>query len=178
MKRFIYFLSIFMLLFAFSHETSAQRTDKTFSFGIGLEGAFPTGDLANGYGAGGGLTLRASYKMGSGFITLTSGAIVFTPKSFNDDDDLKAAMQIPFKAGYKFIFKEYFFVMGEIGYSSFSSYTTGLNNELVKLTNSGFAYAPTIGVQYNWLELGIRYETFSVTGGSLSYTGARLGFNF
>lgn len=178
MKKCFYFFSIFILLCAFTHEASAQRTDKTFSFGIGLEGAFPTGDLALGYGAGGGLTLRASYKVGPGFATLTSGAVVFTPKSFDDEDDLKVATQIPFKAGYKFIFKEYFFVMGEIGYSSFSSYGSGGNDELVKYTSSGLTFAPTIGVQYNWLELGIRYETFSVTGGSFSYTGARLGFNF
>ncbi len=181
MKKKLLLISTVTLLMGFSSQVYAQKMNKTFSFGFGLEGVIPSGDLAESYGMGGGLTLRASYKAGPGFVTLTSGALVFAPKSLDggeNSEDMKAAMQIPIKAGYKFIYKDYLFAMAEIGYSSLTTYAPNSDGELEKISSGGLVYAPSIGFQYKSLELGLRYETFSTEGGTASFMGLRLGFNF
>jgi len=156
---------------------SAQSSTKTFSFGIGLEAALPLGDAKEMYRVAPGLTLRGSYKVGPGFATLTTGALIYVPKSF-DDEDTKAGLQIPVKAGYKYLIQEHFFVMGEIGFSSFKQYFDDGSDHLASVSQSGFTYAPSIGAQFGTFELALRYESTSLSGSSLSTTALRLGFNF
>lgn len=159
-------------------QASAQKLSKTFSFGIGLEGGVTTGDLKKAYPVNGGLTLRLSYQVGPGFATLTSGAIGFIPKSFDDVEDLKASVLIPVRAGYKYIFNERFFAMGEIGYGSLKTFYTDHNDELASVSEGGFLFAPSVGVQFGVAEVGLRFESVSIAGGSISSMGIRLGFNF
>ncbi len=68
--------------------------------------------------------------------------------------------------------------MGEMGYSSFKIYYKGENGDLASSNSGGFTYAPTVGVNFNAVELGIRYEGTSLKGGTVSTIGLRLGFNF
>lgn len=177
MKKFQFFLISGMLCILCSFNAQAQSLSKNFSFGLGLEGGLPTGDVKEAYNLAGGLTLRLSYKVGSGFATLTSGGIAFIPESL-DGEDLKAGLLIPVKAGYKYIIQDHFFLMGEIGYGSFKQYFPDENDELASVSNGGFAFAPSVGVQFNVLEVGLRYESVSLPGGSLSFMGLRIGFNF
>lgn len=167
-----------LLLFSNSM-VNAQREGKKFSVGFGLEGGIPTGDSKISYNSTGGLTIRLSHLAGPGFFTLTSGALLWLPKT-NAGLDTKASIQIPVLAGYKYVFHKPFFVMGEVGYSSFKVYYKDPNGTgtVASSSSGGFTYAPTVGVNFNAFEFGIKYEATSLSGGTASDVGIRLGFNF
>ncbi|HRE52666.1 MAG TPA: transporter [Flavitalea sp.] len=178
MKKLQLLIVFGMLCIFGSLDASAQSLSKKFSFGIGLEGGLPTGDAKDAYNLAGGLTLRLAYQLGDGFATLTSGGIAFIPENLDGGDDMKVGLLIPVRAGYKYIIKDRFFVMGELGYGSFRQYYADENDELASVSDGGFLFAPSAGVQFNVLEIGLRYESVSLPGGSLSSVGLRLGFNF
>lgn len=177
-KILIYPALLLMITFMWNSDVSAQKMSKKLSFGLGIEAGIPTGNLAVGHSFGGGLTLRASYHVGPGFATLTAGGLVWVPKNLGGKD-LSMSFQIPVKAGYKFIFKDHFFAMGEIGYNTFKAYTLDSKGDMVSYSQSGLVFAPGIGVQFKSVELGLRYEVFPIGYGlSGSMLGIRLGFNF
>lgn len=94
MKKFISIAAgafCFLVLGFFS--AKAQKATKTFSFGLGLEGGAPLGDANTAYHFTGGITIRLSYHAGPGFITLTSGAEAYVPKS-GLGKSTKASLQI------------------------------------------------------------------------------------
>lgn len=176
MKKLMTTLMLLSIVFISAQTASAQKMSKTFSIGFGLEGGIPT---SAGYSGVGGLTLRGSYHVGPGFVTLTTGALAWVPKSLISGVSLKTNVQIPVKAGYKFIFKNYLFAMAEVGYNSFRTYGVDpITGEMIAYSNSGVVFAPAIGVQFRSLEIGLRYETLTFTAGSASMLGIRLGFNF
>lgn len=169
-------LGLFCLLISVGNIAKAQKETKAFSVGLGLQGGVPGGSNT-GYNFMGGLTIRLSVHAGPGFVTLGSGAVAWVPKSF-EGKSTKASLQIPVTVGYKYIFAKPFFVMGEAGYSSFRVYYNGGNGNVASATSGGFTYAPSVGVNFNVLELGIRYEATSLSGGTISAISFRLGFNF
>jgi hypothetical protein len=173
MKKTIVF---FLLVALCAAKANAQKETKKFSVGFGLEGGTPLGDAKTAYKFTGGLTVRFAYHAGPGFVTLTSGAVLFYPKS-DQGDNTKASLQIPIKAGYKYIFYKPFFIMGELGYSSFKIYYDDGGN-VASHSSGGFTYAPTVGVNFNAFEAGIKYEATSLSGGTISNLSLRLGFNF
>ena len=155
----------------------AQKEGKKFSAGFGFEAGLPVGTANTAYQFTGGIGIRFSFLAGPGFVTLSSGAFAYVPKS-GQGKSTKASLQIPIKAGYKYVFHKPFFVMGEIGYSTFKVYYAGTSSNIASNSVGGFTYAPTVGVSFNVFELGIKYEATGLTGGSLSNIGLRLGFNF
>lgn len=168
---------LFCLFMSVGSIAHAQSLNKAFSFGFGFEGGVPGGNAGTSYDFTGGLTLRFSAHAGPGFVTLSSGALIWAPKSFQGKST-KASLQIPVLAGYKFVFAKPFFVMGEIGYSSFKVYYNGGSGKVASTSYSGFTYAPTVGVTFHAFELGIQYESTSLNGGSLSAAKLKLGFYF
>ncbi len=172
MKTAILLVAILTLCIS---KTIAQNESKKFSVGFGFEGGVPTGPPSDLYSFAVGLTIRFSYHVGPGFVTLTGGALGYDPKSI-EGEPKKVGLQIPVRAGYKYIIQHHFFVMGEVGYSEFKTYY-GSNGELLSINHGSFIAAPSIGVQFNAFEVGIRYGIdFSNGGGGLF--GARIGFNF
>jgi len=159
------------------HPVMAQKPGKLFSFGFGLEGAVPVGDLSSSFSGGGGVTGRFSLHAGPGFATFTTGAIALIPQNASTTN-LKTGVQVPMKFGYKYVFFPHLFVMGELGYSSFRTYYEDQNNNVVTNTNGGFTYAPSVGFQWGMLELAARYESIQVSGGNISFMGFRAGLNF
>lgn len=182
MKK-ITLLFVFVVSTLFVSQAYAQKDGKTFSFGFGLEGGVVTGKFKENkiYSGAGGITIRASYKLGPGYATLTSGVLLYIPDNLASEDaeDLKIGVQIPVKAGYKFIFARHLFVQGEVGYSSFKvAYTDG-DNEVKTDNYGGFTFAPTVGANFGAFEIGLRYETVTKIGNeNLSTAALRLGFNF
>jgi hypothetical protein len=174
MKKILFLMLAGMLTAGASH---GQKLSKKFSFGFGLEGGPTTGVISNTYGGAGGLTLRASYHIGPGFATLTSGYLGYFPKSLAGGN-LSAGTQFPIKAGYKYIFLKHLFAMGELGYSKFTTYYLDFAGNSASASTGGFTYAPAVGVQFGAFEAGVRYEATAVTGGSYGLIGVRLGFNF
>jgi hypothetical protein len=156
---------------------SAQQDNKKWSLGFGLEAGTPVGDTKDTYNFTGGVTIRFSYKAGPGFLTFTSGVVGYAPKK-GQGDNTKAALQIPFKAGYKYIFAKHLFVMGEMGYSTYRYYFKDVNGDLAHASTGGFTYAPSIGANFGVFEVGIKYEGIAISGGTVSDIGVRLAFNF
>src|SRR5580698_7543875 len=95
-------ISVILFLFAIlcSVKTIAQKETKSFSLGFGLEAGVPVGPTSDFFSFTGGLTLRASFHEGPGFITFTTGGIGYFPKTINKNG--KASIEIPFRAGYKY----------------------------------------------------------------------------
>jgi hypothetical protein len=166
---------IFFLLASFCVLTaSAQKETKNFSVGFGLEAGIPGGALGTLYSTAVGLTIRFSWLAGPGFVTLTGGAIGYAPKKIYGVP-AKAGLQIPVRAGYKYIIQHHFFVMGEAGYSDFNTYF-GSKGSLVSRSSGALLVAPSIGFQAKVFEIGLRYDIFSNSTGSVA--GVRIGFNF
>lgn len=167
---------LLLVLVGRSYTAGAQSLKKSWSVGFGIEAGLPEADAKDLYSFTGGMTVRFSYRLGHGFATFTTGAVGYAPKT--DDINLKAGIQVPFKAGYKYIILRHFFVMGEAGYSAFRAYYKDLSDKTQYTDNGGFTYAPTIGIQAGALELGVRYETVRTGGLNIAHAGLRLGFNF
>ena len=162
----------------------AQKNGKVFSFGFGFEGGPVVGDanVKDVFSSEFGLSLRFAYKAGPGYVTFTPGALLVMPKSISEED-IKIGSHIPLKLGYKYIFAEKFFVMGEAGYASYTVYAadvTSETDEIVKEKDGGFTFAPSVGVNLGKFEAGIRYETTRLKDFDtrISLLGLRLGFNF
>jgi len=168
-------LAAFLLTISLSSQ--AQRPGKTWSAGFGVEAGIPTGNAGNAYTLAGGLSGRFSLLAGPGYATITAGWNVFVPKDIYGQNP-QVALQIPIKAGYKYIIADHFFVMGELGYSMFTSYQNDYYGNAVSSSTGGFTYAPSVGVQFGVMEIGVRYESILVKNDDISFVGFRLGFNF
>jgi len=167
--------TIIFSMIAFCSVTAlAQKETKKFSVGFGIEAGLPTGPTSDLYSFAVGLTVRFSYHVGPGFVTLTSGGIGYDPKTVVGQPK-KVGLQIPVRAGYKYIV-HHFFAMGEVGYSEFKSYY-GQNGDLVSTTSGSFIAAPSVGIQFNAFEASLRYGIDFRSGGGGLF-GIRLGFNF
>jgi hypothetical protein len=171
MKKTVVIFS--MMLFA-ATSAMAQKETKKFSVGFGIEAGLPVGSYSSLYNSDIGVTIRFSYHAGPGFVTLTSGAIGFLPKKVAGQTE-KVGLQIPVRAGYKYIIHQHFFVMGEVGFVSARTYY-GSQGNLQSVTSGSFIAAPSAGVQFNAFEISIRYETHPGNNGGTA--GLRIGFNF
>jgi len=169
-KTVVFFLvATFVVL-----QASAQKETKKFSVGFGIEAGLPTGSITNVYNFAVGLTVRFSYHVGPGFVTLTTGAIGYDPKKVEGESE-KVGLQIPVRAGYKYIIQHHFFLMGEVGFSSFKTYY-GSSGEVLSNTSTSPTIAPSIGYQANAFEISLRYGVD--LNNSSGLVGVRLGFNF
>lgn len=160
-------------------EAYAQKGNKPFSFGFGFEGGplISDADVKEVFSAEFGLSIRFSVKAGPGYATFSPGALLVMPKKLSEDD-IKVGMHVPLRVGYKYIFAEKFFVMGEAGYAAYTIYSADNNDKIVKNTSGGFTYAPSIGVNLGKFEAGIRYEATRLEDSNIGLLGLRLGFNF
>ncbi|MEO6150129.1 MAG: hypothetical protein ABIN95_04685 [Mucilaginibacter sp.] len=172
-------MAIVMLAVLLTANVYAQDVKK-FQLGIGLEGALPIGNLKNSYSVGAGATIRAAFGISdNSAVTLTTGAIAFIPKDLNiggTSVDLKAQINIPVKAGYKYFFSDKFYGIGEAGMTFAKTYLPnyGAGGGTVSVSSSSFTYAPGIGVQLGGFDASLRYEGYSGAG----FIGLRAGFNF
>jgi len=177
-----------------------------FSFGIALEGALPMGALKeppSSYKYGGGGSLRFTQGVAAGFdLTLSAGGIVFVPEDLNNKTiDTKVSVFIPIKLGGRIMLGDTFYVMGEAGMAITKVYqakTLTINGSSGTTTEgfvngSTFVYAPSVGVRFGGLDLGLRYEGISdVNGGKVivlqtgvaptstsgGFLGLRIGYDF
>lgn len=169
-------LSVVLLLGALN--TKAQKDNKPWSFGFGIEGGIPVGDARTIYDFNFGATARFSYHVGDGWATFTTGSVFMAPKNLDQGNNLRVGVQIPFKVGYKYKLIGPLFVMGEVGYSAYQFYYQDSYENTVHSNTGGFTYAPSVGITKGVFELTAKYESILVSGGSISHANLRLGFNF
>lgn len=177
MKKIFLFLVIYVALHTSAVKAQEFNENRRISVGFGMEGGVVTGDFKPAHKIGAGLGGRISYELGSGFATLSSGTILLFPRKNGISPDAHVGVWVPFKAGYKFIIGEDFFVMGEAGYSILRYYyqdTYGSEHT----TQGGFVWAPTAGLHFGIVEIGLRYQSASIKGARLSMGLVRFGVNF
>ena len=156
----------------------AQKPNQKVSFYMGYEIGLPTGNLKDTAKFVTGSNLKLSILAGPGFVTISSGVLFFVPNQ-KGEEDLKASIQIPIKAGYKYLFDEHFFVAAETGVSIFKRYTFKNNSgDLVSETSTAFTIAPVAGVQFGKFELALHYEHIALSKGNVGYFGFRIGKYF
>lgn len=157
-------------LFAF---TSVNAQTKTPRLSIGAEFAFPMGDYGDVMNFGYGGSLQYQHPVAENLlVTGSAGYTRFQSKDIPGFGKISDGA-IPIKAGARYYFGENFFGGAELG-AAISTETGG---------KTGFIYSPGIGVDFpvsdsGSIELGGRYEGWSVNGGTKSFIGLRLAYNF
>ena len=163
------------LLVALCVSAFAQDGKKKISFGIGLEGALPMGALKTVYPIGAGLTARLTYAIDEKMaITGTTGAIAFIPDKAAGAN-AKAQLNIPIKAGYKYMLTDNVYGILETGYTISKAFYLDGAGKLQSVSGSSFTYAPGVGAKLGFLDTSLRYESYGSGG---NFLGLRLGFDF
>lgn len=176
MKR-LFLLSALASLFVFTSvnaQTKKGSEMKGSQISIGPEFGFPVGDFGDAFDFGFGGSVMYLHPIAKNLkLTLNAGYLSFEPNKALKDVGVTASGTIPLKAGIRVNVAENVYLGGELG-AGFSTKTGG---------KTAFAYAPGIGVEFPVadkmsVDLGGRYEGWSVSGGTSSFIGVRLALNF
>ena len=165
-------ISLFVTSNSFAQETETKNYDQGFKLGIGINGGYA---FADPYELALGADARLQYDLSKRYsVTLTTG---FTNLFINGkDNDLGF---IPVKAGFKaFVFKDTFYLMGEIG-AAFAVTNDYNKNSLL--------LAPSIGYATKYIDISLRYERYNdfpklnsngTIGKGVGQLGLRLAYGF
>ena len=158
----------------------AQKGQITVS--PGLEVGLPIGDFGESANLGFGVTAKGLYGISDiGDVTLTLGFLTFGAKGVDGEDGVKASTSlIPIMPGYRHKFSEQFYGEGQLGLTTVRSKVSvsgvsGFGGFSASTTNLG--YAVGLGYLIGKIDLGLRYQGVSASGGSLSLIGLRAAYN-
>lgn len=188
MKKFKFLLAACSILIAvsgFSQETPARRG---LSISIGPEVAVPLGIFRNKVSVPGSDLAIRGYKLGVGGsaklnipvatnidISLSAGYMAFSQKaSLNTPSEVSidkgSFTFIPFKGGVRFRLNKGFYVEPQAGYTQ---------TKIKDQEGAGyFTYAGNIGYLISRaIDIAVRYESVSRTGGNLNFAGLRIAYN-
>ena len=188
MKRIKFLLAGLSIVLAAS--TNAQETPakRGLSLSIGPELAIPLGDFRNklyipgsplpipGYKAGFGGSAKLNLPVATNIdVSLSAGYMAFSQKASVDtlstiSINKNSYTLIPFKAGVRFRLNGGFYVEPQVGYTQ-----TKIKNQ----EGAGyFTYAGNIGYLIGRVvDVAVRYESVSRTGGNLNFVGLRVAYN-
>lgn len=173
---------IFFALFIFIGFTALAQKGNNQA-GVGLEVGFPMGDFGKGSNIGFGGTAKGMYGIGSaGQVELTLGYIGFGAKG--NDSDIKASTGlIPIMFGYRHHLESGIYLEPQLGLMSISSKVSSINVGGMEFggasaSSTHFSFAAGGGYLYENFDFGLRYQLVSGSGGSLSFFGLRIGYNF
>lgn len=167
MKRILLTLAVLGSVVCSSFAQS--KSDGGGKFSIGLEAGIPVGDASDFYNVvlGGSLKYAQPIATGTAF-TISAGYSSFMGKTVGGIKYGSTGF-IPVKAGIKYSFAEAFYGEAQLG----ASFGTASGSK------TGFAYAPGIGYAFGGgVDLGVRYEGWSYSGGTISQVAARLAYSF
>ncbi len=175
MKKKFTITAVLMMAFLIGTVSAQEKKGpKKVRIGLGLEAALPTGNFGKAYTVGGGLTLRAAVAVNEKMaVTGTSGIMAFVPKDISGVD-LKAQLNIPIKAGFRYMLTEKVYGLGEAGTTIAKVYYPDSSGNLQSVSSSSFTYAANIGTYLGAFDASLRYEGYTGSG----FVGLRLGFNF
>lgn len=173
-KNFTMAVVLVMALIAVT-ASAQEKSYKTVRIGLGVEGALPLGSFSNAYNEGVGATFRAAVALNeTSAITGTTGVIAFIPKSISGVNS-KAQLNIPIKAGYKYMLSDMVYGLGEAGFTIAKVYyPSSSSGSLASASSTEFTYSVGLGAHLGAFDPSIRYEGYSSSG----FIGLRLGFNF
>lgn len=169
MKKVLTMLSLVTVV---TLSVNAQKTSvpQGKSLSIGLEAGLPTGDLADVESAGVGASVKAAFPVvKNGAVTGSVGYLSFLHKT-----DAESWNTVPVKVGFRYnVAGSGFNIEPQLGYT-FGSVSGAESSDV-----SGFTWA--IGAGYFFtknIDLGVRYESASLTGWNANFVGFRLAYNF
>jgi hypothetical protein len=188
MKRIKFLLAALSIVLAantYAQETPAKRG---LSVSVGPELAIPLGKFRNnilfpgsqlpirGYKAGFGGSAKLNIPVATNIdLTLSAGYMAFSQKASFDtlrtiSVNKNSYTLVPFKAGLRFRLNGGFYVEPQVGYTQ-----TKIKNE----EGAGyFTYAGNIGYLISRsVDIAVRYESVSRTGGNLNFAGLRIAYN-
>ncbi len=172
MKRLVLILALGAFGFsASSQNTDDKKTTAGTTLSIGVETALPLGKFGDVHGFGIGGSAKVGIPAGAGAVTLSGGYINYSGKEYTAGTvtfKTSSMYLIPLKAGYRFnIGESGFNLEPQAGYS------------LGKGSSGGFTYAGNIGYLINnQIDIAVRYEGISRSGGTMSFAGLRVAYNF
>lgn len=148
----------------------------TTKIGVGADLGIPVGDFGEGTKTGFGGYAKGLFGIGeAGQITFTTGYSSFKAKGSTDEGKATLGI-IPLLAGYRHNFSG-FYAEPQVGYSILSAKVKaeGLS---VSSSEGAFAWAVGFGYVVSDFDFGARYQSATKDGGSLSFVGIHVGYNF
>lgn len=167
MKKLL-FLTVIAMFISFS--MFAQ--DGGVKFSVGAELGFATGGFSNTHSIGIGATGQVELPLQENLKgTATGGILFYNGKSISGISGAKATGQtiIPLRVGVKYFLTPGVYGALQAGVGFFSNYATG----------SAFAYSPQVGYEFESktgksVDVALKYDGYSKSGGSLGSFGIRL----
>ncbi|WEK18362.1 MAG: hypothetical protein P0Y49_16350 [Candidatus Pedobacter colombiensis] len=161
--------------FLMLHHANAQTKRNESKIGLGIDFAFPVGNYKNiaDYGAGASLLYQKPVAENLN-ITGNIGYLRFHGPAILSNIKYKEGF-VPIKAGARYFILPYIYGAGELGVVL--STATGAG------AGTAFAYAPRLGTEFpvgttGTVDIGVSYESWSRSSGTLSSVGLRAGYNF
>lgn len=171
MKKLVFITLLLVVGVATSAQQTNDKKKATTGMSIGAELALPIGDFADISGIGIGGSAKLAIPVGDGNATLSAGYVNFSAKDFTVAGITvkgSSTYLIPIKAGYRFNLGE-----GGFNFEPQAGYSVGKNS------GGGFTYAGNIGYLINnQVDLSLRYEGVSKSGGSIAMIGLRVAYHF
>nr|WP_221270973.1 hypothetical protein [Pedobacter sp. AK017] len=153
----------------------AQTNGNESKIGLGLEAAFPVGNFKDIADYGIGVSLLYQKPVAKNLIiTGNVGYIRFQGPAVFSNIKYKQGF-VPIKAGARYFIIPHVYVAGELGISISTANGYG--------SGTSFTYAPGLGAEFpvsgtGTIDIGLRYESWSRSTGTLSFPGLRAGYNF
>ncbi len=173
---------ILSLIFALSLITGvsmAQTEGAVRKISIGADFALPTGDLALSTNLGYGASIQGEYNLRPQLnVTASAGYLLMKySQTYRDiwepwGYEFKDSSVFPVKAGLKYYFKKNYYGTAEGGAAITSE--TGRATALALAAGAGASFAVS---NHNAVELGLRYELWSMNGNS-TFVGIRAAYSF
>lgn len=155
--------------------TYAQSRAGESKIGLGIEVAIPMGDYKSVADYGVGVSLLYQKPVAE-FLNIT-GSIGYTrfygPAVYNNIKYKEG--YVPIKAGARYFIIPNIYGAAELGVAISTANGHG--------SGTAFAYAPRIGTEFKvadsgTLDIGLSYESWTRSGGTRSFGGVRVGYNF
>lgn len=153
----------------------AQTKGRESKIGLGLDGAVPVGDYKNVADYGLGISLLYQKPVSESLsITGNVGYLRFHGPAVYNNIKYKEGY-VPIKAGARYFLLPNFYGGAELGVAipTANGYGSG----------TAFIYTPGLGTEFQvsktgTLDIGVRYENWTRSGGTRSFGGIRAGYNF
>lgn len=160
--------------------SSFAQDEKKFGFSIGPELSFPVGSFSNSHSVGAGGTVQAEYLVHDKLkATATFGVLGYVGKSVtvaNKKYSNPAQRIIPLRIGAKYYLGNGVYAGAQLGVAFRSNYA--------EYSGTAFAYSPLmLGYEFKIkadkaLDVTVKYDAYSGSGGTLGAIGFRLAYVF
>jgi hypothetical protein len=170
MKKIL--LSAIAVFFGLNHSLAQSSESK---IGLGLEAAFPVGDFKQTADYAIGVSLLYQKPVAQNLsITGNVGYLRFHGPAVYSSIKYKQGF-VPIKAGARYFIVPHIYGAAELGvaFSTANGYGSG----------TFFIYTPSLGTEFpvsrtGTIDIGLRYESWTRSTGTLSFAGIGAGYNF